>query len=331
MPRQILITGNRSGATVTSKSLLLMLALAALVVASLIVYGDFGETFRQLSGFPLKHLLASLALALLNYFFRFARWGYYLKVLGIKIPLSSSSLVFLSGLAMSITPGKMGEVLKSHLLRDRTGVPVSISLPVVVMERITDLVAVVATGLVGLALLPVPVLITLSAVLAVCSVALLIMAPNYSQRLVDIPLLRRWKIELLNSQQSLRLLVSPRVMLAAVILGTVAWCSEGVALWVILRGLGESLDMQKVLPIYAAATLVGAITTLPGGLGGTEAGMVSLLQQNGLPRDAASAGTLLVRVVTLFFAAILGLVALVFVKRMKVAGRTETSTLSVNG
>ena len=91
------------------------------------------------------------------------------------------------------------------------------------------------------------------------------------------------------------------------------------------------MDMQKVLPIYAAATLVGAITTLPGGLGGTEAGMVSLLQQNGLPRDAASAGTLLVRVVTLFFAAILGLVALVFVKRMKVAGRTETSTLSVNG
>ena len=114
-----------------------MLAFAAFVVATLIIYGEFGETFRQLCGFPLKHLLASLALALLNYFLRFVRWAYYLKVLGIKIPLSVSSLVFLSGLAMSITPGKMGEVLKSHLLRDRTGVPVSISLPVVVMERIT--------------------------------------------------------------------------------------------------------------------------------------------------------------------------------------------------
>ena len=107
MPRQIPIIRNWSGATVTSKSLLLMLAFAAFVVAALIIYGDFGETFRQLCGFPLKHLLASLALALLNYFLRFVRWAYYLKVLGIKIPLSLSSLVFLSGLAMSITPGKI--------------------------------------------------------------------------------------------------------------------------------------------------------------------------------------------------------------------------------
>ena len=128
----------------TSKSLLLLLVFAVLVVAGLIAYGDFSETLQQLSGFPLKHLSASLALALLNYFLRFARWAYYLKAFGIKIPLSSSSLVFLSGLAMSITPG---EVLKSHLLRDRAGVPVSISLAAVVMERITNVVAVVATGI----------------------------------------------------------------------------------------------------------------------------------------------------------------------------------------
>ena len=118
--------------------------------------------------------------------------------------------------------------------------------------------------------------------------------------------------------------MSPQIMLGAVILGTVAWYNEEVALWVILRGLGESLEIQKVLPIYAASTLFGAITTLPGGLGGADAGMVSLLQQNGLPRDAAFAGTLLVRVATLFFAVILDLGVLVFVKHIKLAGSPET-------
>jgi len=316
---------------VNNKSLLLLLAFAALVVIGVIAYGDFGETIRQLAGFPLTHLLAALALALVNYLLRFARWSFYLKVLDVKIPLATSALVFLSGLAMSITPGKVGEVLKSHLLQDRVGVPVSTSLPAVVMERLTDLVAVIILGLVGLALLPVPVVITLSVVLVVCGGVLLGATSRHSQRLTGLPLLRRWKNDLLDSQESLRHLAAPRVMLVAVALGTVAWCSEGVALWVILHGLDESLAVHQVLPIYAAATLVGAITTLPGGLGGTEASMVALLQQSGLPRDAASAGTLLVRVVTLFFAVLLGLAALACVKRMRPAAKAEPLNLRAKG
>ena len=91
-----------------NKSLLLLLAFAAVVVVGVIGYGDFGETIRQLAGFPLTHLLAALALSLLNYLLRFARWSYYLNVLDVKIPPATSALVFLSGLAMSITPGKVG-------------------------------------------------------------------------------------------------------------------------------------------------------------------------------------------------------------------------------
>ena len=140
---------------------------------------------------------------------------------------------------------------------------------------------------------------------------------RHSQRLVDLPLLRRWKSELLNSKEALTVLAAPRVMLAAVALGTAAWFSEGLALWVILQGLDGPLAIDKVLPIYAAATLVGAVTPLPGGLGGTEGSMVALLQQTGLARDVASAGTLIVRVVTLFFAVVVGFAALLWVKRLQ--------------
>lgn len=315
----------------TSKTLLLVLVLSGLVAVGLISYGDFGETIRQLVHFPVTHLFAALALALLNYFFRFMRWAYYLNVLGVKLPLGSSALVFVSGLAMSITPGKMGEVLKSYLLRDRTGVPVSTSLPAVVMERLTDLVAVILLGLVGLALLPMPVLVTLSVALVFCGIGLLALTSKHSQHLVDLPLLRRWKSELLNSQDSLKLLAAPRVMLAAVALGAVAWFSEGMALWVILQGLDSPLAIYQVMPIYAASTLVGAITAIPGGLGGTEGSMVVLMQQSGLARDVASAGTLLVRVVTLFFAVLLGLAALVWVKRIRRGAWSATSDLRIKG
>ena len=315
----------------TSKRLLLLILLTVVVFVGLFSYGDFKDIGGQLSRFPLAYLLAAMGLALINYALRFLRWSYYLHFLKIPAPFAVSALVFLAGLAMSITPGKMGEVLKSYLLRERTGVAVSTSLPAVVMERLTDLVAVILLGLVGLALLPVPVVVTLIAVLVISGVALLVFTSKHSQRLVDLPLLRRWKNELLDSQESLKSLAAPRVMLVAVALGGAAWFSEGLALWVILQGLDSPLVIYKVLPIYAASTLVGAITTIPGGLGGTEGSMVVLLQRSGLPRDVASAGTLLVRVVTLFFAVLLGLAALFWVKRIRRGAWAESSTLRIKG
>ena len=177
----------------TSKKLWLLVVLTALVFAGLVSYGDFRDIGQRLSHFPVTYLIAALALAGLNYLLRFIRWFYYLRVLKIRVPPAISSLVFLSGLSMSITPGKMGELLKSYLLRDRTGVPVAQSAPVVVMERLTDVVSVVLLALVGLALLPLAVRLVLLAALLLCGALLVVSASRRSDSLLGLPLVRRWR------------------------------------------------------------------------------------------------------------------------------------------
>lgn len=299
----------------SSGRLLLFLVLAALVALGIFGYGDFKETGRQLADFPLSHFLAALALAALNYLLRFLRWSYYLRVLAIRVPLGASSLIFLSGLAMSVTPAKAGEVLKCYLLRDRRGLEISRTLPVVLMERLTDLAAVVALALIGMALLPVPLVAVLAGVLAVCFLVLLAVFFTGGRRLFDLPLVRRWKSGLTVSQDALRELARPGALAVALALAAAAWLSEGLALWVILTGLDASLDIHRVLPIYAAATLVGALTTLPGGLIGTEGSMLALLQQSGIARGPASASTILVRLATLWFAVAVGLAAWAWLNR----------------
>ncbi|SVB82011.1 uncharacterized protein METZ01_LOCUS234865, partial [marine metagenome] len=82
-------------------------------------------------------------------------------------------------------------------------------------------------------------------------------------------------------------------------------------------GLESSTPITQALPIYAAATLVGAVSALPGGLVGTEGSMIALLQQSGVSRSVASSGTLLVRLVTLWFAVAVGLVALLWLHRIR--------------
>ena len=100
-------------------------------------------------------------------------------------------------------------MLKSYLLRDRTGVPVAVSAPVVVMERLTDVVSVLLLALLGLALLPMPVLLVLAVVLAFCAMVMLFILTQKGDRLFNLPLLRRWKSSLHVSYEGLKELANP--------------------------------------------------------------------------------------------------------------------------
>lgn len=284
--------------------------LACLVFAALAGYGDFQEVGTLLAQFPVTYLLAALGLAMVNYLVRFLRWVFYLRTLGIDVPFAVSFLAFLSGLAMTITPGKVGELVKCYLLRDRSDIPVTRSVPVVLMERLTDLLSIVLMGLIGVALLPPLVSVSLGVALVVLAGALYFLTNRHTDRWMHLPVIRRWADQTLEAREGIRVLSRPVPMMVAVTLGLVSWISEGVALWVVLEGLGADIGIVLSMPIYAGSVLAGAVTTLPGGLVGTEGAMVALLQQSGSSRDVAATGTLLVRVATLWFAVAIGLSAL---------------------
>ena len=302
-----------------NKKWLLLAVLTVGVFVALVGYGDFDGTIDEIGNLPISYLLAGLGLALSNYLLRFLRWAFYLKVLKIESPVGISALVFLSGLAMSITPGKAGELVKCYLLNSKTQVPVSRSAPVVVMERLTDVISVIILGLTGFVLLPVPVIVVLAVALVVSVIGLMFALSRHTLRLTGLPILSKWSELLRDSQEGFKELAAPRVMVVGVAIGAVAWFAEGLALWVILRGIGSEIDLVRALPIYAAATLVGAVTALPGGLVGTEGSMLAFLQQSGVTRAGASAGTVLIRLVTLWFAVLVGLLALLALRRIPAA------------
>ena len=281
-------------------------------------YADFSDTVEEIVDLPVRYFFTGLCLTLTNFLFRYLRWAYYLRVLRIHASVKLSLLVFLSGLAMSITPGKSGELVKCYLLNSRTGVPVGRSAPVVVMERLTDVASVIILGLTGFALLPVQIAGVLMVVLTLAVAGLLFMNSRHALRLTQLPVLSRWSELLRDSRQGFNELATPRVAIIGVAIGTLAWSAEGLALWVILKGIGSDIVLIQALPIYAVATLVGAVTALPGGMIGTEGSMLALLQQSGAAKSAASASTVLIRLVTLWFAVAIGLLALLALRRSRV-------------
>ena len=305
----------------SGRNWLILLLLTVAAFAGLLVYGDLREVSGLLVDSPTLYFgfVAALGLAMINYALRYLRWLMYLRALGIRVPLTVSLSVFTAGLALSITPGKAGELLKSVWLSRRAGVPVSTSAPAVVMERLTDVVSVGLLGLVGVALLPTTMALAVAGILVAVMIASVLAASRFGTLVLRLPVLRRWREPLENSQEGLRKLMTPPMVAAAVILGALAWAAEGLALWIIVAGMGEQISALIAIPISAAAALVGAITALPGGLVGFEGSMVALLRQSGLGAPEAALATLLTRLATLWFAVLIGLLAWLWISRSEPA------------
>ena len=135
-----------------------------------------------------------------------------------------------------------------------------------------------------------------------------------------IPGIRRFSDRLYEAHDSTAQMMRPGPLLFATLLAVVSWFFECLAFWLIVGGFqGAAIDIHPATFIYAAMTIAGALSFLPGGLGVTEAGMLLLLTRlgSGLTRSSAAAATFVTRLCTLWFAVVVGLIALVVFSRRK--------------
>jgi uncharacterized protein (TIRG00374 family) len=66
------------------------------------------------------------------------------------------------------------------------------------------------------------------------------------------------------------------------------------------------VPLRIAVSIYALSSIAGALSMLPGGFGGVEAVMILLLAHLGAPPARAAVIVVLFRLVTLYFATLLG-------------------------
>lgn len=303
------------------------LAAGVAIYVGFSIWADAGRVGEALARFSWAAAGLALLLALANYLIRFVRWHYYLHVLGVAVPLGESFVVFLSGFSLTVTPGKLGEAVKAFLLRESRGIAAARTAPIVVAERFTDLVGLLLLACVGVFTFDVDRRF-LAAGATLIGVGLLVVsiesiAKMALRLLARIPGVRGVAHKLEEFYRSTTTLLRPGALVGAVFLSIVSWFLECVAFWVVVRGFeGAAVGMQAATFIYAAMTIAGALSFLPGGLGVTEAGMLALLSKlgTGADRSVAAAATFVTRLCTLWFAVALGLIALgLFARKTKVA------------
>jgi uncharacterized protein (TIRG00374 family) len=296
--------------------------LAIGVYGAFVVATGYGKISGALHGFHFGALAAALALSSLNYLIRFAKWEFYLRRLGIfGVPKGDSLLVFLSGFVLTVTPGKLGEVLKSAVLSETYGVDPARTAPIVVAERLTDVISIIVLIIVGsLGFSFGLVWATAGSCVVAAGLALILWKAPLNALLRYSKSHSGWlgriypRLEI--ASVSLRVVASPSALLVPTLLSIVGWGCEGLGLWCLLSGLSQTIAFPLALFIYATATLAGALVPLPGGLGIAETMFQSQLVELGdVSSGAATASMLMIRFATLWWAVIVGFGALLLLRR----------------
>lgn len=290
-----------------------VLFVAALTVATALVGADgIIARLRQLGPGTLAGLLA---LSLANYGARTLRWHAFGRQLGMDVPLGHTALYYLAGFSMTATPGKIGEALRLWLLQRCHGYRYARAAPVFVADRIGDMTAVAALCLAAL-----PSFVN-HAGLAFAAAALLgflvlpVARPAFLQQLVfelyrRVGRAPRFFAGLRAMLRQTRRLFTLRVFALGTGLGVLGWLSESAAFYWLLSELGTAVTFQQAVFIFCFSMLVGAASMIPGGLVGTEATMIGLLVVTRVDTETAVAATAIIRVATLWFAVLIGFVAL---------------------
>lgn len=324
------------------KRVLLSLALGILVYAALAAWADLDGLGESLKAIPPWAPLAACALSFTNYVVRFPRWQRYLTLVGSQIRGWESFRIYLAGLSLTVSPGKVGEAMKSWLLRDVDGTPLAKSAPIVLAERVTDLFGFIVLIAISAGTTEHLGIAIFTALLA--SGIVIVAATETGARLAlrlasRLPIVGGRLDRLEETLTSARALLSPRELPLATALAAIGWGLECIGCWILVQsvlpsGVGAvpGLGLAEVTYAFALSAVAGAVVIIaPGGLGVTE-GLLTKLLGTGYAaagfgaqaaRSTALSVTLVTRLCTLWFAMGIGLVALALQHRHRRALRAD--------
>ena len=229
---------------------------------------------RGLAGANLVFVLLALGATAGWLFARFIRWQFLLRRVGVRLPIRTTLGTYIAGLPGTATPAYLGEAIRGVFIKRRFGVPMRVSLAVLVLERLYD---VAALGL-----------LTLGAGLAggaarTWQVGALFVALSMAGLVVVWPAGRRVGLR----PDALVRLRAPGTIAPALALSLLAWATAGLLFWLASAALAVPLSPLQGLRVFGASTLLGAVTLLPAGAGAT--GSVAILELGQLGFEPAAA------------------------------------------
>ena len=257
-----------------------------------------------------------LSLELISLMLRSYRQKKFLESSGIKLSFLANFKICLIGMAMLVTPGGAGMLIKSHFLKKKFGLSISKTAPTVFAERYHDFLA-LTTILIFSLIFTFTIEAAISGVIAfvLLIIVYIIFTNNKWLKKIEekIRKIKFFKnsfpanLEITNSVNSLK---TRNSMISGWLISTILWSIDAIAIYFGFVAFNLEIGIFEAVQIFFTALMYGTISFLPAGIGVTEGVFIGLLLSNNLELSIATSLILFIRLTTIWFYTLLGFIAL---------------------
>ncbi len=297
--------------------LILVLVAAVGIYAIFLFTSDFNIITEKISNFKINYLPLILFLVTASWCPVFIKWHFLLKNCEIDIPLTRSITVFLSGLAFDITPGKLGALMKSQILKTSFNIPRTKTAPIVLVEKVYDLIGAILASIIGIIILGMDVYLIIIAILVLAMVFFFLYyrpaSELFFKRVTKTKFFSKYVENISEFDKTVQKSTNVKVATICILLAVTYWFIVSTAVYYTLIGFDINiLDYLKVLSIYATSILLGAISFIPGGVGITEGALAGLFTLEGIDVSTALILSVIIRIFVLWYSVSIGFISLKF-------------------
>ena len=296
-------------------NIILMIVAAAAIYAIFLFISDYQKISDVVIDFKIEYLIPILSLVTVSWIPLILMWHLLLKKNGINIPFRKNIVIWLSGSALSLTPGQIGELIKSQLIKTLYDIPRTKTAPVVLVEKFYSLTGAIIAGIIGIIILGMDFNLVLFSIAILSIIFLLIYYRPVLQyglkRITKFKFFSKYSDNIADSYEILRNSTGPGIASICIVLSISYWILVSLAVYLTLLAFGiEGTSFLKTISIYTSSVVIGVISFIPGGLGITEGSLVGLFTLEGIDVSLALILSVIIRLVTLWYSVSIGFIGL---------------------
>ena len=297
-----------------NKILIVVIAVIGLYAAFLI-YSDINTISSKISDFKIEIIPIILLLVTSGWFVLFFRWHLLLRNAKIFIPVKDSFLIFTSGFALTIIPGKVGELVKSQLLKTKFGIARSKTVPIVILEQFYSAIGIVTLSFFGIWYFELGVYVLGFFTAALVFVFVLLSSRKAFNKIVTLLERRKFTSKLVeplsSSYDAIKNGIRGPITLYASGLSILFWLMEAISIYFILLAFGvEAIGFLTIISTYTTSIMLGILSFLPLGLGVVEGTLASFFTIHGIDVSLALTIVIVIRLFTRWYSVSFGFIAL---------------------
>ena len=297
--------------------LILVLVAVVVIYAIFLFISDFSIISEKISNFKTNYLPLILLLVSVSWIPMIVKWHFLLKNCEIDVPLRKSIAVFFAGIAFEITPGQIGSLIKSQLLKTSSNIPRTKTVPIIVAEKVYDLIGAILASIIGIIILGMDFYLIIIAILALAVIFFFMFyrpaSEIFFKRITKTKFFSKYVDNMSEFHTIIQKSTNVKAATICILLGVTYWFIISAAAYYTLIAFDINvLDYLTVLAIYTTSILLGAISFVPAGIGVTEGSIAGLFTLNGIDVSTALILSVMIRVLTLWFSVSVGFIALKF-------------------